>query len=92
MRWIGIAGAPLACTRVSSKVAEFKRQLTEEVHRMFMLRLEHCLKTKEDIGAPFSQIIKRIFADSSKRGSRQQSRLASEHPRRSPESVSPDCM
>jgi hypothetical protein len=52
-----------------------KRQLTEKVHRMFMKRLECCLRTKEDIGVPFAQIIKRIFPDSSKRGSRQQSRL-----------------
>ncbi|KAI0289347.1 hypothetical protein BC826DRAFT_1032169 [Russula brevipes] len=44
-------------------------------HGMFMERLEHCLKTNEDIGVPFSQIIKAIFPESSKRGSRQQSRL-----------------
>jgi hypothetical protein len=66
---------PPACVRVSSKVAKFKRQLTEEVHGMFMERLERCLKTKEETGAPFAQIIKRIFPDSSKRGSREQSRL-----------------
>ncbi|KAI0284923.1 hypothetical protein BC826DRAFT_1053205, partial [Russula brevipes] len=45
------------------------------VHMMFMERLEHCLKTNEDIGVPFSQIIVMIFPESSKRGSRQQSRL-----------------
>jgi hypothetical protein len=56
-------------------MALLKRLVTEMVHKMFMRRLERCLKTNEDIGVPFSQLMKMIFPKSSKRGSRQQSRL-----------------
>ncbi|KAI0289352.1 hypothetical protein BC826DRAFT_1107070 [Russula brevipes] len=68
---------PEACLDFNSKpaMALLKRRVTEIVHGMFMERLEHCLKTNEDIGVPFSQIIVMIFPESSKRGSRQQSRL-----------------
>jgi len=68
---------PEACVDFDPKpaMALLKRRVTEIVHEMFMERLEHCLKTNEDIGEPFSQIIKAIFLESSKRGSRQQSRL-----------------
>jgi hypothetical protein len=68
---------PRACVDFDSKpaMALSKRQVTEMVHEMFMKRLERCLKTNEDIGVPFSQLIKMIFPNSSKRGSRQQSRL-----------------
>jgi hypothetical protein len=68
---------PRACVALGFKpeMALLKRQVTEMVLKMFMRRLEWCLKTNEDIGAPFSQIIKTIFPGSSKRGSRQQSRL-----------------
>ena len=74
------------------KKALAKRQVTEMVHRMFMERLERCLKTNEDIGVPFSQIIKRIFPDSSKRGSRQQSRLTARTSQPPLESFSTNCM
>ncbi|KAI0301422.1 hypothetical protein BC826DRAFT_989455 [Russula brevipes] len=74
-------------------MAAFKRKVTEVVYRLFLERLERCLKTKEDIGTPFAQVIQGTFPGSSKRGSRPQSRLgASTSQSRSPESVSTDWM
>jgi hypothetical protein len=66
---------PPECLSVSPEEALAKRRATERAHREFEERLEHCLKTGEDIGDPFSQIIMEMFPDSSKRGSRQQNRL-----------------
>ncbi|KAI0299923.1 hypothetical protein BC826DRAFT_994147 [Russula brevipes] len=86
-------GTPSACVSVSSEMAAFKRKVTEVVHRLFLERLERCPKTKEDIGTPFAQVIQGTFPESSKRGSRLQSRLgASTSQTRSPESVSTDWM
>jgi hypothetical protein len=51
-----------------------KRGKTIVAFEEFKARLEQCLETGEDIGMPFGQIIKEKFPDSSKRGSRQQSR------------------
>jgi len=48
------------------KAAE-KRAVTEEEHRTFIQRLDHCLATGEDIGRPFSQIIKERYPKSSKK-------------------------
>jgi len=66
---------PAECLSVSPDEALAKRRATEEAHREFQARLTRCLKTGEDIGDPFSQIIIDMFPDSSKRGSRQQNRL-----------------
>ena len=66
---------PAECLSVSPEEALAKRRATERAHREFEERLERCLKTGEDIGDPFSQIIMDMFPDSSKRGSRQQNRL-----------------
>ena len=52
-----------------------KRVETERVHGEFQEKLGRCLRDDEDIGTPFSQTIKEMFPGSSKRGSRQQSRL-----------------
>jgi len=66
---------PHECRNVSPAMAETKRRETERVHAECEERLERCLRTNEDIGRPFAQIIKRMYPDSSKRGSRQQNRL-----------------
>jgi len=66
---------PAECLSVSRDEALAKRRATERAHREFEARLTRCLKTGEDIGDPFSQIIIDMFPDSSKRGSRQQNRL-----------------
>jgi len=65
---------PLRCLRVDSNTAEEKRRKTIVAFEDFKASLEHCLETGEDIGMSFGQIIKKEFPDSSKRGSRQQSR------------------
>jgi hypothetical protein len=66
---------PLECRNASLVTAETKRRETERVHREFEERLERCLETDEEIGRPFAQIIKEMYPNSAKRGSRQQSRL-----------------
>ena len=66
---------PNACIDVTPDEAEFKRRETNRVHEEFKVWEEHCLETGEDIGTPFSQIIKQMFPKSSKKGSREQCRL-----------------
>lgn len=66
---------PPQCLNVTPEEAETKRGMTEQVHKEFQERLEHCLETGEDIGISFAQMIKDMYPKSSKRGSRQQSRL-----------------
>jgi hypothetical protein len=66
---------PAECLSVSPEEALAKRRATERAHCEFEERLKRCLKTGEDIGRPFSQIIMEMFPESSKRGSRQQNRL-----------------
>jgi len=66
---------PHECRNVSPAMAETKRRETERIHAECEERLERCLRTNEDIGRPFTQIIKKMYPDSSKRGSRQQNRL-----------------
>lgn len=72
-------GRPPACVDVSPEMAAAKRKVTENEHGAFMEKLERCLpvKTNEDIGMPFAQIIKKMYPCSSKR---QQSRLQVEAP------------
>ena len=65
---------PPECRKVSqdlgpAKVAE-KRRVTEKAHQDFIQRLEHCSRTGKDIGKPFSQIIKEIYPESSKKAHR----------------------
>jgi hypothetical protein len=68
---------PPECLCVSPEEALAKRRATERAHREFQEKLERFLKTGEDIGDLFAQIIMDMFPDSSKRGSRQQNRLDS---------------
>ena len=71
--------APCACTDTSSERAREKREWTEREHEAFKVRLRECLRTGEDIGKPFWQIIKEKVPESWKKqragGHREQSRL-----------------
>jgi hypothetical protein len=73
---------PQECRNVSPAKAEMKRRETERVHAECEERLKRCLKTNEDIGKPFAQIIKEMYPKSSKKGSRQQNRLKEARSRR----------
>ncbi|KAH9958722.1 hypothetical protein BC827DRAFT_547752 [Russula dissimulans] len=66
---------PAECRDVSPVMAEIKRRETTRVHREFEERLHRCLKSDEEVGRPFAQIIRAMYPNSSKRGSRQQNRL-----------------
>ena len=66
---------PSECLGVASHEAEDKRNETRRRHEEFKKNLGHYLETTEGMWTPFSQIIKEKYPDSSKRGSRQQSRL-----------------
>jgi len=44
------------------------------LRREFEERLDRCLKSNEEIGRPFARIIREMYPNSSKRGSRQQNR------------------
>jgi hypothetical protein len=72
---------PPECLVVSLEEAEAKRRETERVHEEFKAKWENCFKTNEQIWKPFTQVIKEMFPKSSKRGSRQQSRLRAAHTR-----------
>ena len=66
---------PPECLSVTPTEAEAKRRETNKIYEAFKKKLEECLKDDEVIETPFAQIIKQMFPNSSKRGSRQQSRL-----------------
>jgi hypothetical protein len=57
---------PTECFNVTPEKADAKRRETEKVHDKFRTRLEGFLRTGEDIGRPFSQIIKEKYPYSSK--------------------------
>jgi len=58
---------PTECRKVTPVKAAEKRRVTEKEHKDFIRRLEHSLMTGEDIGRPFSQIIKEKYPESSKK-------------------------
>jgi len=66
---------PPECLSVTPTDAEAKRVETKKVYEAFEEKLQECLKDDGVIETPFAQIIKGMFPKSSKRGSRQQSRL-----------------
>jgi hypothetical protein len=66
---------PGECIDVTADVADRKRIETNRVHKEFEARLELHLRTGKDLGKSFSCIIKAMFPESSKKGSREQSRL-----------------
>ena len=67
------------CVTTSSERAAEKSEKTERVREEFKEMLKECLRTGKDIGKPFSQRIKDMFPESSKKqragGSREWSRL-----------------
>jgi hypothetical protein len=68
---------PRECISVAADIANSKRKETDRVHKEFEAELERCLRSGEgeEIGIPFAWRIKEMFPDSSKKGSREQSRL-----------------
>jgi hypothetical protein len=66
---------PRECVNATADKVDLKRRETVHAHKAFEERLARWLKTGEEIGMPFAHLIKEIFPDSSKKGSKQQSRL-----------------
>jgi hypothetical protein len=58
---------PPECRSATREGADAKRLETEKAHGEFRVRLEGFLRTGEDIGKPFSQIIKEKYPGSSKK-------------------------
>ena len=58
---------PAECLDISPEKANEKRRMTQDTHDEFTARLEGCLGTGEDIGIPFSQIVKDMYPNSSKK-------------------------
>jgi hypothetical protein len=66
---------PPECHVVTPAEAQAKGTERKRVHEAFKGRLEQCLEADERIGTPFAQIIKAMYPNSPKRGSRQQCRV-----------------
>ena len=66
---------PKQCFNVSAERAEEKRLVTLREHEGYKIELEAFLTFGVKMGELFCHRIKRLFPDSSKRGSRQQNRL-----------------
>jgi len=66
---------PPECLRVSPREAENKCTETTRIHEEFKKNLKYYLETNEGNWRPFAQIIREKYPDSSKKGSREQSRL-----------------
>jgi hypothetical protein len=66
---------PPECLSAKPDEALAKRRAAERLHVEFQEKLERYLKTNEGIVTPFAQGVKVMYPRSSKRGSRQQSRL-----------------
>jgi hypothetical protein len=58
---------PCACRNATPQEAIAKRMETEKAHDEFSARLGRSLRTGEDIGKPFSQIVKEMYPKSSKK-------------------------
>ena len=58
---------PRECKEVSPEKAAEKRMETQLAHDKFLESLEECLRTGKDIVMPFSQIVKGIYPESSKK-------------------------
>jgi hypothetical protein len=65
---------PPGCTSVGPAKAAEKRRVTQIAHDEFVERLEGCLEAGEDVGKPFSQIIKEKYPDSSKKSKKSKGR------------------
>ena len=73
---------PPSCRSAKPEMAGQKRRETEKAHKEFIESLKRCMKTGEEIGMHFAEVIKNMYPDSSKKrtGRRVRSRL---HGRRS---------
>ena len=58
---------PAECKKVTPEEAAAKRRETKRAHVEFVGHLRECLKTGEDIGKGFTQIIKEKYPESSKK-------------------------
>ena len=68
---------PPECISVTPEKAAMKRGETQRLHEQFRVSLERSLEKREDIGMPFSQVIKNLYPESSKKrtgGSRSKGR------------------
>ena len=61
---------PPECLDIPTEKAKEKSRLTQDIHNEFLARLEGCLGTDEDIGMPFSQIVKKMYPGSAKKRKR----------------------
>ena len=66
---------PPKCLSMTPTEAEAKQCEMNKVYEAYKEKLEEYLKNDEEIGTPFTQIIKEMFLNSLKRGSQQQNRL-----------------
>ena len=66
---------PPECLSATLTEADVKRQATNKAYETFKSKLEGFLRGEGEAGTPFGQIIKDLLPSTSKRGSRQQSRL-----------------
>ena len=73
--WRDRNNPPSVCIEVTPDETELKRRETNRVHEEFKEWEKHCPETGEDLGTPFSHIIKHMFPESSKKRSREQCRL-----------------
>ena len=67
---------PKECIDVSAEEAALKRQETNRVHEEFEAIQRRCMETGEKLTMPFSDIIKAMFPNSSKKGCKEQRRLS----------------
>jgi hypothetical protein len=61
---------PTECQHIPPEKVDEKRRMTQDTHNEFIVKLERCSGTGEDIGMPFSQIIKNKYPESSKKRKR----------------------
>jgi len=61
---------PGECQDIQPEKADEKRRMTQDTYDEFIVKLERCSGTGEDIGMPFSQIIKNRYPESSKKRKR----------------------
>jgi len=66
---------PPECLSATPIEAGIRRQATNTAYETFKNKLEGVLRGEEEVWTPFGQIIKDLLPSTSKRGSRQQSRL-----------------
>jgi hypothetical protein len=69
--WRDRNNPPGVCIEVTPDETELKRRETNRVHEEFKVWEKHCLETGEDLGTPFSHVIKQMFPESSKKRSRE---------------------